>query len=172
MQRTQAIFGSTLFLILVLGLVVIYFPYIFCHWRLAPPFFGFLPVRAIGLLIFGAGLYILLDAYVRFALQGLGTPAPVAPPSRLVVTGVYRYVRNPMYMAILAAVWGQGLFFGNAQVIHYGLYLWAGFFAFVLCYEEPALRRKFGAEYLKFCAEVPRWIPRLNPYSPPHMHSF
>lgn len=172
MKRRRAILGSTLFLTLVLGLVVIYFPYIFCYWRLAPPFFGFWPFRITGISMFGGGLYILLDAYVRFALQGLGTPAPMAPPTHLVVTGVYRYVRNPMYVAILAAVWGEGLFFGNAQVMHYGLYLWAGFFAFVICYEEPALRRKFGVGYQEYCAVVPRWIPRFSPYSPPRQHSF
>ena len=166
MQRTTAIMGSLLFLALVLGIVVIYFPYIFCYWRLAPPYFGFAGVRVLGALLVAAGLLVLLNSYVHFALRGLGTPAPIAPPRHLVVSGVYRYVRNPMYVAIVAAVLGQGLYFGNAQVLRYGLYLWVGFFGFVLFYEEPHLRRKFGRQYMEFCAEVPRWIPRLRPYSP------
>lgn len=162
MSRTVAVLGSIVFLTLVLGLVVIFCPYIFCYWRIAPPFFGFFPLRILGGLMVLVGLVMLLDCYVHFALRGLGTPAPVAPPPRLVVTGLYRYVRNPMYVAIVAAVWGQGLFFGNWQVMRYGLYLWVGFFAFVVFWEERALRRKFGQQYLDFCTHVPRWIPRLK----------
>ena len=163
MNRTVAVLGSILFLTLVLGLVVIFCPYIFCYWRIAPPFFGFYPFRILGVLMVVAGIVMLLDCYVHFALRGLGTPAPVAPPPKLVVSGPYRYVRNPMYVAIVAAVWGQGLFFGSWQVMRYGLYLWVGFFAFVVFWEERALSRKFGQRYLDFCAQVPRWIPRLRP---------
>lgn len=165
MNRPTAMLGSLLFLAVVPGIVVIYFPYIFCYWRLAPPFFGFAGCRVLGALLFTAGILVLLDCYVQFVLHGIGTPAPVAPPRHLVVSGVYRHVRNPMYVAIVAAVLGEGLFFGNAQVLRYGLYLWVGFFTFVLGYEEPALRRKFGRQYMDFCTHVPRWIPRLRPYS-------
>lgn len=167
MNRSTAILGSMLFLALVLGLVVIYFPYIFCYWRLAPPFFGVTALRPIGALISLAGVLLLLECYLEFVLRGLGTPAPIAPPRRLVISGAYHYVRNPMYVAIVAAVWGQGLFFGNAQVLRYGLYLWIGFFAFVLLYEEPVLIRRFGQTYAEYRRGVPRWIPRLRPYQPP-----
>lgn len=105
----------------------------------------------------GAGL---LDCFARFALQGRGTPAPVAPPRRLVVTGLYRHVRNPMYVAVVSLVLGQGLLFGNVRLLQYGALVWLLMHLFVRLYEEPKLRAVFGAEYEAYCAEVPRWIPR------------
>ena len=110
------------------------------------------------------GLAVLLDSFARFALRGLGTPAPVLPPSRLVVTGLYRHVRNPMYVAVVSLIVGQGLVLGDPRVIGYGACVWLAFHLFVLGYEEPTLRRTFGAEYERFCANVPRWIPRLRPW--------
>ena len=110
-----------------------------------------------------AGLPVLLDSFGRFAIQGLGTPAPIAPPQHLVVTGLYRYVRNPIYVAVTSLIVGQGLLFGSLRLLEYGLVVWLGFFAFVLLSEEPALRSKFGREYEDYCARVPRWIPRLKP---------
>ena len=106
-------------------------------------------------------------AMPRFALKGLGTPAPIAPPERLVVTGLYRHVRNPMYVAVTSLIVGQALFFGDVRLLEYGLVLWAGFHLFVLAYEEPTLRAEFGAEYRDFCAHVRRWIPRLKPWRGP-----
>jgi protein-S-isoprenylcysteine O-methyltransferase Ste14 len=111
-----------------------------------------------------AGLPVLLDSFARFALQGLGTPAPVAPPAHLVVTGLYRYVRNPMYVSGVLIIAGQGLFFGNLGVLTYVLVVWLIFHLFVLFYEEPVLRGKFGAEYDEFRANVRRWVPRLRPW--------
>lgn len=111
-----------------------------------------------------AGLPVLLDSFARFALQGLGTPAPIAPPRHLVVTGWYGYVRNPMYVAVVSLILGQGLFFGSVRVLEYGVAVWAVFHLFVLLYEEPALRGKFGAEYGEFCGNVRRWLPRLSPW--------
>ena len=113
-----------------------------------------------------AGLPVLLDSFVRFAIKGLGTPAPVAPPQRLVITGLYRYVRNPMYVAVWSLLFGQGLLFGSVRLLEYGIVVWLAFFAFVVLYEEPTLRQKFGKEYEEFCARVPRWIPRLKPVEP------
>ena len=93
-------------------------------------------------------------------VRGLGTPAPVLPPRHLVVTGLYRHVRNPMYVAVVAAIAGQGLLLGDLRVVGWGSIVWAGFHLFVVGYEEPALRRTFGEEYERFRAAVPRWIPR------------
>ncbi len=121
-----------------------------------------LPV--LGVLLIAAGLPVLLDSFARFALQGLGTPAPVLPPGHLVVTGFFRRVRNPMYVAIVSMILGQGLLFGSTGVLLYGALAWAGFHLFVRGYEEPTLRRRFGPEYDEFCANVPRWIPRLRPW--------
>jgi len=141
-------------------------PWWLSHWRLQRAFFGFEPLRALGgfLLIFGAtGL---LDSFFRFALQGLGTPGPVFPTRHLVVTGFNPYVRNPMYIAVVSAIFGQTLIFGNVILLEYGAVVWLFFHLFVLVYEEPALTTSFGHEYQRFCAEVPRWIPRLTPWSP------
>jgi protein-S-isoprenylcysteine O-methyltransferase Ste14 len=164
MKRVSAIAGSAIFLVLAPGTVAVYVPWTLSRWHLAPPLFGFFPFRIIGALLIAAGLPLLLDSFARFALQGLGTPAPIAPPQHLVVTGLYRYVRNPMYIAVGSLIFGQGLFFGNVRVLEYVLGLWLAFHLFVLLYEEPALRRKFGPEYDEFCANVPRWLPRLRPW--------
>ncbi len=107
---------------------------------------------------------MLLDSFVRFALEGLGTPAPVLPTEHLVVTGLYRFVRNPMYVGVLSVILGQGLLLGDTQVLRYGAVVWLAFGLFVIGYEEPTLRRTFGEEYERFCANVPRWIPRLRPW--------
>jgi protein-S-isoprenylcysteine O-methyltransferase Ste14 len=165
-QRASAILGSAIFLVVAPGTVAMYVPWVICHWHTAQPLLGFFAFHIIGALMIAAGLPVLLDSFARFAIKGLGTPAPVAPPQRLVVTGLYRYVRNPMYVAVLSLIFGQGLLFGSVQVLEYGLVVWLAFFAMVLFYEEPALRRKFGKEYEEFCAHVPRWTPRLKPFAP------
>jgi protein-S-isoprenylcysteine O-methyltransferase Ste14 len=116
------------------------------------------------MLLIAAGLPGLIDSFARFALQGLGTPAPIAPPQNLVVTGLYRYVRNPMYVAVVAVILGQGILFGDWRILIYGGLMWLAFHAFVLAYEEPVLAESFGAQYEDFRANVPRWIPRLSPW--------
>ena len=110
------------------------------------------------------GVIGLLDSFVRFAVQGVGTPAPVFPTRHLVVTGLYRYVRNPMYVAVVSTILGQGLILGNVTLLEYGGLVWLLFHLFVLVYEEPTLRASFGSEYKLFCTEVPRWIPRFTPW--------
>ncbi len=117
-------------------------------------------------LLICAGLPLLLDSFARFAIQGFGTPAPIAPPRHLVVTGLYRYVRNPMYVAVSALVFGQGLLFGSVRVLKYGLAVAVGFHLFVLLYEEHALCSKFGDEYENYCKNVRRWWPRAKPWKP------
>ncbi|HLJ27544.1 MAG TPA: isoprenylcysteine carboxylmethyltransferase family protein [Candidatus Angelobacter sp.] len=166
MKRASAILGSVVFLVVAPGTLAVYVPWTICHWRFAPSLLGFFSFRIVGALLVMAGLPVLLDSFARFAIQGLGTPAPVAPPRRLVVTGLYRYVRNPMYVAVSSLIFGQGLLFGSVPLLEYGFIVWLGFFAFVLLYEEPVLRRKFGKEYQEFCSHVPRWIPRLRPFAP------
>jgi protein-S-isoprenylcysteine O-methyltransferase Ste14 len=166
MKRAGAIVGSAIFLVIAPGTIAVYLPWTICHWRFAAPLFGFFPSRIIGALMITAGLPILLDSFARFAIKGLGTPAPIAPPQHLVVIGLYRHVRNPMYVAVSLLVFGQGLLFGSVRLLEFGVVVWLGFSAFVALYEEPALQRKFGKEYEEFCARVPRWIPRLKPIKP------
>src|SRR5215470_2353914 len=105
------------------------------RWSFAPALLGFSGFRVIGALMVVAGLPVLLDSFARFSIQGLGTPAPVAPPQNLVVTGLYRYVRNPMYVAVLLLILGQGLLFGSVNLLEYGIAVWLAFFLFVLLYE-------------------------------------
>jgi len=134
---------------------------------MSPPLLGFTAFRALGAFLICAGLPVLLDSFYRFAGEGLGTPAPVAPPTHLVIGGLYRYVRNPMYVAVSSLVFGQGLLFGSIQVLKYGVLVVLGFHLFVLLYEEPVLRRKFGAEYDNYCRNVRRWWPRLKAWKGP-----
>ncbi len=164
MHRVTAILGSAVFLVVAPGTLAVYGPWAFSRWHMAPPLLGFFPFRVIGVLLMALGLPVLLDSFARFAIQGLGTPAPIAPPQHLVVTGLYRYVRNPMYVAVSSLIFGQGLFFGNVSILEYGLAVWLGFHIFVLAYEEPTLRGKFGDEYKEFCAHVRRWWPRITPW--------
>jgi len=166
MKRASAILGSVIFLVVAPGTLAVYLPWTICRWRFASPLLRFFPFRIIGGLMITAGLPILLDSFARFAIQGMGTPAPIAAPRHLVVTGLYRHVRNPMYVAVSLLIFGQGLLFGSVSVLELGVVVWLGFFAFVVFYEEPVLRQKFGQEYEEFCARVPRWIPRLKPLEP------
>ena len=154
--------GTVFFLVIAPGAVAGVVPWWISGWQIRPPLLHFSPFRWIGVLLIVAGLPVLLDSFARFALKGLGTPAPVFPTQHLVISGLYHYVRNPMYLALAAVILGQGLLFGNVRVLEYGLLVCLGFHLFVLFYEEPALRRSFGAEYETFCANVGRWIPRLS----------
>ena len=167
MRRVLAIAGSAVFLVLAPGTVAGLVPWWISRWRLESPTQGWLPLRIAGGLLIAAGLPVLVDSFARFALQGLGTPAPVFPTRHLVITGLYRFVRNPMYVAVVSVIIGQGLLLGNIRVLEYGAVVWLGFHLFVVGYEEPTLRAKFGPEYELFCATVPRWLPRLDPWSGP-----
>jgi len=96
---------------------------------------------------------------------GLGTPAPIDPPKSLVVNGLYRFVRNPMYVGVVLVLFSEGLLFSSSRLLEYAVLVGAGFFLFVVAYEEPTLRKKFGASYQAYCQAVPCWIPRLTPWS-------
>jgi protein-S-isoprenylcysteine O-methyltransferase Ste14 len=167
MKRLGAVLGSALFLVIAPGTVALYVPWLLSRWHVAPALLGFTPFRIIGIALIIAGLPILLDSFSRFALQGLGTPAPIAPPRHLVVTGWYRYVRNPMYVGVASLIIGQGLLFGRTSILEWSLVFWVLTHLFVVFYEEPHLRRTFGSEYDTYCAAVPRWIPRLRPFTAP-----
>jgi protein-S-isoprenylcysteine O-methyltransferase Ste14 len=165
MLRAIAVLGSAIFLVIAPGTLALLIPWSISHWRFESPFEFWFPLRIVGMLLIAAGLPVLLDSFGRFALQGLGTPAPILPPQRLVVSGLYRHVRNPIYDALVAIICGQGLLFGNATLLGYCAILWAFFHVWVVALEEPGLREKFGADYDRFCANVPRWIPRVRPWN-------
>lgn len=162
MSRAAAVIGSLVMLVAGPGAVVVFVPWLLTGWLVRPPFLGLPPLRWAGALLMAAGVAVLLDSSARFVLRGHGTPAPVLPPTRLVVSGLYRHVRNPMYVAVLGVVLGQALLFGSPALLGYGLLLWGAFQTFVVAYEEPRLSKTFGEEYERFRANVPRWIPRLR----------
>lgn len=163
MTRPVAIAGSILFFFLVPGTFAGLIPWWITRWDTS---YSNTALIVVGGLMVAAGLLALIASFARFALDGLGTPAPVAPPKTLVVTGLYRFVRNPMYVAVMTIVLGQALVFYSAALIAYGVAVWLAFQAFILMYEEPTLRVTFGDPYAAYFAAVPRWIPRLKPWSP------
>jgi len=167
MQKSSAILGSAIFFVVAPFLAAAIIPWWITHWDMRPAFFGIELTRLIGALLIIAGVPGVVDSFARFALQGLGTPAPIAPAQHLVVSGLYRYVRNPMYVSVVAVIIGQALLFGDWRLFVYGMLFWLACHAFVVGYEEPALRRSFGAEFSTFCANVPRWIPRARPWQAP-----
>jgi protein-S-isoprenylcysteine O-methyltransferase Ste14 len=135
-------------------------------WQVREPLPYWAPVRVLGGVLLVAGLIALVGAFVRFVVEGFGTPAPVAAPEHLVVGGVYRYVRNPMYVAVLAAIVGQSLLLGRLGLLLYAGVTWVAVAAFVRLYEEPTLTRRFGADYEAYRRAVPAWWPRLRPWEP------
>jgi len=162
--RASALSGTAIFLFVAPGTVAGYIPWLIGRWHLHPSFLGFAAIRVIGGLLIAAGIVILLETFLRFALQGIGTPAPIFPTRHLVVAGSYRYVRNPMYVAVVSLILGQGLIFGDMRILVYGLCVWSLTHLFVVIYEEPTSRRSFPEDYPVFTANVPRWIPRLTPW--------
>ena len=163
-RRVFAVIGTAVFLFLAPGIVAGLVPWWISRWNMQAPLLGFAFFRVIGVLFIVVAIPILLESFGRFAFQGVGTPAPIFPTQHLVVKGFYRYVRNPMYVAVVSVILGQALLLGNIRVLAYVIFVWLAFHLFVLIYEEPTLRKSFGAEYETFCAHVPRWIPRLSPW--------
>jgi len=164
MSKAIAVLGSTLFFVLVPLMLAAFVPWWITQWEFQRAFFGVELTRVLGGVLIIAGVPGLVDSFARFALEGVGTPAPVAPTQKLIVTGLYRYVRNPIYIAVVAVILGQALLFGDERLLSYGALFWLACHVFVVTYEEPTLKRTFGMEYETFLANVPRWIPRLTPW--------
>jgi protein-S-isoprenylcysteine O-methyltransferase Ste14 len=171
MRKTPAAIGTTTFFALAPGTVAGLLPWWITRWEMgdllgAVPSWVTASLRLIGGSLIVAGVVVLVRAFARFVVEGLGTPAPIAPTEHLVVGGMYRYVRNPMYVAIFAVLAGQALFLGRPVLLLYGLVTAVPVVAFVRWYEEPALRRAFGTEYERYRAAVPGWWPRRRAYEP------
>lgn len=164
MTRTRAVLGSLAWLVLAPGGLTLLVPWAITGWRLGPPLVDGQASRWAGAVLVALGLPVLVEAFARFALVGGGTPVPILPTERLVVSGFYRRVRNPMYVAVTAILVGEALWLGSARVLAFALVVWAVFHAFVLFYEEPRERRRFGPEYERYRSAVPRWIPSLRPW--------
>ncbi len=165
MRRANAAVGSVVFFVLAPGVVAGLIPWWLTGWDVG----GAWPmvVRVVGTALLATGVIVLVQAFARFVREGLGTPAPVAPTETLVVGGLYRYVRNPMYLAVLATILGQALLLGQPVLLGYAFVVWLAFASFVHFYEEPHLAERFGESYHAYRAAVPGWVPRVRPRSAP-----
>ena len=156
--RRHALLSSAFF-VAAPGTIAGLVPYLLTRWEAHDWASARLAARAVGATLVAVGLGALVHSFSRFVTEGRGTPAPVAPPATLVVHGLYKYVRNPMYVAILMLVTGQALWLGRFVLLGYAAVLWVMFHLFVVLYEEPKLRRTFGASYDDYQARVGRWWP-------------
>jgi protein-S-isoprenylcysteine O-methyltransferase Ste14 len=120
------------------------------------------PLAWLGILTLVVGAVIYFSCAWEFAVRGLGTPAPIAPTKYLVVSGLHRYVRNPMYIGVLLVILGQAVLFHSPHLAEYGALCILLAHLFVIVYEEPTLHRQFGESYDEYRRTVPRWIPRLR----------
>jgi protein-S-isoprenylcysteine O-methyltransferase Ste14 len=158
MRRLRAALGSVVFLVVAPGVIAGLIPYWLTGWDSTDP-----PVAlvVIGAALAAAGAFVLLQAFARFVVEGIGTPAPVAPTERLVVGGAYRHVRNPMYLAVGAVIAGQALLLGRPVLFAYLAAYFGVVSLFVRLYEEPTLAARYGREYATYRETVPRWLPRV-----------
>ncbi len=158
----MAAFGSAAFFIIAPGIVAGLVPWLLTRWEPGPAWPGSTLFAVFGGLMILAGAAILLNAFVRFVVDGRGTPAPVAPTEELVITGPYRWVRNPMYVAVVAVIIGQALLLRQTSLLIYAAVVAVAFVAFVKFYEEPVLTDRYGDAYRRYQAAVPGWVPRLR----------
>ncbi len=162
-EKKLAAVGTTAFAVapaVVTGVL----PWLLTRWKIRRPVPGGVPAQLAGVVLIGAGAAVIANSFVHFAVEGVGTPAPIAPPKHLVVGGLYRFVRNPIYVAIVAVFTGQGLLLGQPKLFAAAALAAVPVTVFVRFHEEPALARKFGAEYEEYRRNVPRWLPRLTPW--------
>ena len=146
-----------LFTILVPGTATVYIPYLILAGEDRSIAWG--AQELLALLPLALGLAVYLRCVWAFATVGRGTPAPIDPPRRLVVEGLYRYVRNPMYVGVLLILLGEVVLFGSLPLLVYAALFFLFFHGFTVLYEEPVLRRKFGEPYERYCESVHRWLP-------------
>jgi protein-S-isoprenylcysteine O-methyltransferase Ste14 len=158
----RAALGSIAFFCVAPGTVAGVVPFLISGWKQRGDVPA--PVRTMGALLVAVGLLSLVESFARFVVRGHGTPAPASPPTRLVVTGQYRHVRNPMYVALVLIVAGQGAWLGSGALFAYAALLWVLFHLRVVAYEEPTLARTFGEPYEEYRLAVPRWLPRARPW--------
>jgi protein-S-isoprenylcysteine O-methyltransferase Ste14 len=164
MRTLPAAVGSAVFFVVAPGTVVGLVPWLITRWEIPEWSPGWRITAAVGVLLIVAGLVPAVHAFIQFAKAG-GTPAPIAPTERLVVTGFNRYVRNPMYVGLLIAIVGQALLFGSLWLLLYAAAGWIVTASFVHWYEEPTLAKQYCAQYDEYRRNVPAWIPRWRPWT-------
>jgi protein-S-isoprenylcysteine O-methyltransferase Ste14 len=148
---------NLLFTLLVPGTIGVYVPLLLARGR--PPATGAQFLLALALLALGGVIYAW--CVWDFAVFGRGTPAPIDAPKKLVVRGLYRYTRNPIYVGVLTTLAGWAIMYGRPGLLIYLVCVGVGFHLFVVFYEERRLRQQFGDEYRDYCEKVGRWLPRL-----------
>ncbi|MET0735522.1 MAG: isoprenylcysteine carboxylmethyltransferase family protein [Microbacterium sp.] len=164
-RRVRAWVGTLVFLVLAPGIVAGLIPWLITKWQVPWPGRWLWPIAIVAGIAIAAGIVVLLDAFIRFA-RADGTPAPPVPTTHLVITGPYRHVRNPMYVAVLAIILGQALLFGSWWTVLYAGVAFLAVALFVRGYEEPTLERVYGDEYREYQRNVRGWIPRPRPWRP------
>jgi protein-S-isoprenylcysteine O-methyltransferase Ste14 len=163
MSRVLPIVKTLVFTVLVPGTVAVYLPRRILLSRAAVDLLPVEALRFVGVPIAAAGALTYLWCAWDFATAGRGTPAPIDPPRELVARGLYRRVRNPMYIGIALLLLGEAIFFRSRALLFYAGAVVLFLHLFVVFYEEPALARKFAEAYARYCDSVPRWIPKIRP---------
>ena len=164
-RLTTAAVGSAVFFVVAPGIVAGLVPWLISGWDVRWPISGFgVVVMALGSALLAVAIVVLIRNFIRFVIEGRGTPSPVLQTERLVVGGDYRFVRNPMYLAVIAAILGQAMIFGSFALLIYALAVWAMMASFVRWYEEPLLQNRYGEEYGRYRQGVRAWVPRLHPW--------
>ena len=166
MRTGAAAAGSSAFFLLAPGVLTGVVPWWLTGWDVRWSGAWAVPLQVVGGALVVAGAGVLVSAFVRFVREGAGTPAPVAPAEHLVVGGLYRHVRNPIYVALIAVILGQALLLGQLVLVPYAAAVLAAVAAFVHWYEEPVLAARFGDRYEEYRRAVPGWGPRLRPWRP------
>ncbi len=159
---------AVLFTILMPGSALVLIPWLLLRGQPSPHVETIDVPAVIGSILGIAGVSVLLYCVRDFAVSGRGTLAPLDPPRKLVRVGLYRHVRNPMYVGVVLALIGEAIFFESEVLGFYAAIVALSFHLFVVLFEEPSLRALFGADYEKYRASVPRWIPRLRPWKGTH----
>lgn len=162
MTRARAAVGSFVFTVAMPGAMAALVPYLLTGWHgSGSP----LALQVVGAALLAAGVSVFAHTVIRFVVEGLGTPFPGAPTEHLVVGGLYRYVRNPMYLAVIATILGQAAILGRVVLVAYAAILWATVASFVRFYEEPTLSERYGEPYDSYRRGVRGWWPRATPWS-------
>jgi protein-S-isoprenylcysteine O-methyltransferase Ste14 len=148
-------FKTLVFTVIVPGTVTIYFPLLYMDAEM-PATWGVMQWLGTAVLAIGVATYA--RCAWDFTFAGLGTPAPIDPPKKLVIGGLYRWSRNPMYVGVLSILLGEALLLQSLRHLLYATAVFSAFEAFIVFYEEPHLRQTFGEAYLRYCKAVPRWV--------------
>ncbi len=168
-QKSNAVISALFVVFGGPGFVLVYVPFWITRFRLPPR--GPRAEMELAFALILLGLIPLFESIVRFVRVGRGTLVPTAPTQHLVVSGLYRYVRNPMYVGVVVSLAGETLLFRSEELLIFLAAAWLATHLFVCFYEEPTLRRRHPEEYPLYQSHVPRWLPRLTPWRGGSSHS-